>query len=327
MEPTEKRLVQKSIEVFLLAIEIYNKPTIKYRVEGFALFIVNAWELLLKAHLIKTKGEDFIYFKDNTNRTITLSMCIKEIFSNEKDPLRINLEKIIELRNTSTHFITEEYEYVYIPLFQANVFNFCTKLKEFHNEEITDYMPENFLTLSVTFSSLNENQIKAKYSNQVSARLIELTNKLEKLKTEHGSRFAITVEHKHYLTKKKNEATETFSIAKDQKDAVFILNKPQDPQNTHPYTAKEIIRRVNQKLNTENVKLAYHGNQTKLNMHHFTNICKAYSIKSDKEFCYTYTIQKNLQYSYSQKALDFIVGLLKKNPDSLLDTVARRSKK
>ena len=43
-------MLQKSQEAFLLAIEIYNKPTIKYRLEGFTLFICNAWELLLKSY-------------------------------------------------------------------------------------------------------------------------------------------------------------------------------------------------------------------------------------------------------------------------------------
>ena len=32
-------MVNKSKEAFSLGIEIYNKPTIKYRVEGFAFFI------------------------------------------------------------------------------------------------------------------------------------------------------------------------------------------------------------------------------------------------------------------------------------------------
>lgn len=35
-------LLDKSEEVFLMAIEIYNKPTISYRLEGFAFFICNA---------------------------------------------------------------------------------------------------------------------------------------------------------------------------------------------------------------------------------------------------------------------------------------------
>ncbi len=50
-------LLEKSVEAFTLAIEIYNKPTIRYRVEGFCFFICNAWELMLKAHIIKNGKE------------------------------------------------------------------------------------------------------------------------------------------------------------------------------------------------------------------------------------------------------------------------------
>ena len=41
------KLLDKSKEAFIMSIELYNKPTIKYRVEGFSLFICNAWELML----------------------------------------------------------------------------------------------------------------------------------------------------------------------------------------------------------------------------------------------------------------------------------------
>lgn len=41
-----EKLIQKSIEAFTVGIELYNKPTIKYRVEGFSFFACNAWELL-----------------------------------------------------------------------------------------------------------------------------------------------------------------------------------------------------------------------------------------------------------------------------------------
>ena len=51
MDLTEK-LLDKSKEAFTMAIEIYNKPTIKYRIEGFSFFICNAWELMLKAYIL-----------------------------------------------------------------------------------------------------------------------------------------------------------------------------------------------------------------------------------------------------------------------------------
>ena len=134
----QDKLLEKSKEAFIMAIEIYNKPSIKYRVEGFSFFICNAWELMLKAHIIKSEGIKSIYYKDNPMRTITLENCIQKIYTNDKDPLRRNLLKIIELRNTSTHFITEEYEMIYIPLFQACVFNFTEKMQSYHNIDISE---------------------------------------------------------------------------------------------------------------------------------------------------------------------------------------------
>lgn len=62
MENTKQRLVDKSVEAFIMGIEIYNKPTIKYRIEGFSFFICNAWELMLKAELLNR--DESIYFKD-----------------------------------------------------------------------------------------------------------------------------------------------------------------------------------------------------------------------------------------------------------------------
>lgn len=104
MEKLEDKLIEKSIEAFIMGLEIYNKPTIKYRIEGFSFFVCNAWELMLKSHLCKRNGRDSIYFKDSSDRTIPLEKCIALIFTNNKDPLRINLEKIVSLRNTSTQF-------------------------------------------------------------------------------------------------------------------------------------------------------------------------------------------------------------------------------
>ena len=90
MEKLENKLVEKSIEAFSMAIELYNKPTIKYRVEGFGMFVCNAWELMLKSHIIKTMGNASIYYKDNPNRTLSLENCIQKVFTNNKDPLRLN---------------------------------------------------------------------------------------------------------------------------------------------------------------------------------------------------------------------------------------------
>lgn len=184
-----KNMVNKSKEAFSLAIEIYNKPTIKYRVEGFAFFICNAWELMLKAYLIKTNGYNSIYYKDKPDRTISLSECIKRIFTNNKDPLRLNLEKIIELRDTSTHFITEEYEMVYVILFQACILNFNEKMMAFHNVDMTEIIPQNFLTLSVSLQTLEDNKIVVKYPEEIANKFLENKNKIEDLSINNNAKY------------------------------------------------------------------------------------------------------------------------------------------
>ena len=101
-----------------MGLEIYNKPTIKYRIEGFSFFICNAWELMLKAHLINRDGKSSIYYSSDSDRTISLSDTISLIYTDKRQPLRINLEEILDLRNTSTHLITEDDEIMFAPFFQ-----------------------------------------------------------------------------------------------------------------------------------------------------------------------------------------------------------------
>ena len=93
MENIQTKLINKSKEAFCMAIELYNKPTIKYRAEGFALFICNAWELMLKAHMLNTMGETSIYHKDNPHRTLSLENCIQKVFTNNLINVIIMLRK------------------------------------------------------------------------------------------------------------------------------------------------------------------------------------------------------------------------------------------
>ena len=142
MENLSERLVGKSIEAFVMGLEVYNKPTIKYRIEGFSFFVCNAWELMLKAEIIN-RGQS-IYYKDNPDRTLSLEASIKKIYSDENTRIRLNLERIVELRNISTHYITEDYELKYAPLFQACVLNYTNELKRFHNVDVTEKIAQNF---------------------------------------------------------------------------------------------------------------------------------------------------------------------------------------
>lgn len=323
MENIKDILIEKSKEAFCMAIELYNKPTIKYRVEGFSLFICNAWELMLKAHMINIFGESSIYHKDNPQRTLSLENCVQKVFTNNKDPLRINLEKIIELRNTSTHFITEEYEMVYVPLFQSCVINFNEKMMAFHNVDMTVIVPQNFLTLSVSMKALNESEIIAKYPEEIATKILDAKNNIDELSQNNNAKFAIRIEHYHYLTKDKSKATSFVKIDNNSDAGIKIVKELKDPNTTHGLTAKHCITKIKDGLNKNNIKLLYNGNEVKFSSFHFTNFCKHFGIKENERFCYVHRQFTTPQYSYSLQLVEFIIEELKKDPENILNNIKK----
>lgn len=310
----QEKLLDKSKEAFLLAIELYNKPTIKYRIEGFGMFICNAWELMLKAHMLNVFGADSIYYRDNENRTLSLENCIDKVFTNKKAPLRLNLEKIIDLRNTSTHFITEEYEMVYIPLFQACVFNFIEKIMDFHKIDMTEIIPQNFLTLSVSMKSFNMEEIRAKYPEKLSKKLIESNNSIQDLAKNNNDSFAIKIDHFHFITKDKNKATSIVGIDNSAEGKIQIIKELKDPNQTHKYTMKKVNKEINQRLIKENISIDF-------NRHHFQLFCAYYGLKENERFCYINTIGSVPTYSYSIQTIDFIVDEIKKDPECIIQNL------
>ena len=319
-----KELTNKSIEAFLLAIEIFNKPTIQYRVEGFGFFICNAWELMLKAYLIKIKGENSIYYKDKPDRSISLESCLRQIMTNENDPIRKNLEKIIELRNTSTHFILKEYEELYVPLFQASVINYSNKIKEYLNEDIGEHIPYGFLTLMPKFEAGVGERIKASYPQVISEKYESLKKKLNSEYSKGNDKFAIPVEHYFYITKNKNSATDTICLDKTSKNNGILVKELQDPNKDFPYTTTSLIKAINERLKREKVTLFYKGEAKNFTNRDFTNFPKYFSLKKNKEFCYIDMHRKQRLYFYSLKAYQYIIDTLKRNSRDILDTVAAK---
>lgn len=332
MENLPDRLVKKSIEAFLMGLEIYNKPTIHYRVEGFSFFICNAWELMLKAHLVKIKGEESIYFSDKPDRTISLENAIKEVFTNNKDPLRNNIEKIIELRNTSTHFITEDYEIIYAPLFQACVFNFIEKMSDFHEIDVTNYVTQNFLSLVIKEDDLDPSLIRAKYSTETAERLLSTRKELEKLGKMNNPSFSIEINHNFYVTKKVNDADATIRIAKDGEIPVQIIKEQKDPSNTHKYSQGHCVKEINKILIRENITFEYYDPFCKKNRSQFTTgdfqlFLNFYELKTNERYTYRHIIGNHSQYSYSYATITFIINEIKKDPKNIIKSLKKEIKK
>lgn len=312
------KMLEKSQEAFLLAIEIYNKPTIKYRLEGFAFFICNAWELLLKSYIIKNNDMDSIYYKNKPDRTIALNECIKKVFTNEKDPTRKNLEIIVDLRNTSTHFIIKEMENIYLPFLQANTLNYSQKLFDFFNIDITKNIDTSFLSLVTNNANLSDTEILSKYGN-------EIFNKYKKIKTEttnlleneQNNKLAININLNLRVVKNVNDAQLTFAVSKNAEDSIYIVDKIKDINTTYPYSQKNARELIMNNLKRKNIEINLH--QTNFNL-----ICNKYNLKDNEDYFYYHNLSK--RYMCSQKLIDFVTNLLFENPQ-LIENIKFEIKK
>lgn len=308
--------IDKSTEAFILSLEIYNKPTIKYRIEGFSFLICNAWELMLKAYLLK--NNETIYYKDS-NRTYSLSDCIKRVYSDKNTRIRQNLEKILDLRNTSTHFITMDYEVKYAPLFQACVLNYIIELNRFHSVDITNKVSQNFITINTSLDPLTNEEIKIKYPPRIAEKLIQDFNEIDILTEEYNSeRFSINVRQNLYITKKKDEADFTVKIDKASNNKVAKVKELKDPANTHPYTYNVIIDVVADRVNKENLKIDYKNGY---NQHVQKMFFEFYDVRNNPQYCYEHKIGNSKQNTYSQQLVDFIIDCIRKSNGKFFESI------
>ena len=129
--PAYQALVEKSRAACIAAVETYNRASTAYREENFAILMINAWELLLKARVIKENGgrlssvyaHDSVKLKNGKNgkrKKVRFTRCgspytigIVEarnlVQSYKKDNLEdaaaANITTLLDIRDHATHFV------------------------------------------------------------------------------------------------------------------------------------------------------------------------------------------------------------------------------
>lgn len=174
--PLFQKFVDKSHAAMVGAIEVYNKPTFAYREEAFCILAINAWELLLKAKLLKdgrndpkciqvreprrlksgAKSTKHMTVKKNRTgnpMTLQLSTCIAELAkvgSPINQQTSLNLDALIDVRDNATHFIVPSalLQRNVLELACANVRNYVTLSKEWFDKDFSNSLS---LVLPVAF--------------------------------------------------------------------------------------------------------------------------------------------------------------------------------
>lgn len=127
---------QKARDSALLAVEVYNKPAVKFKSEGYIALMIMAWTALM--HAIFLRKAKSPYYKGANGRFIKvdgdfkhweLAECAKQFWGvDTANPIRKNLEFFIPLRNKIEHRHVPQLDGAIFGECQALLLNFDTLL-------------------------------------------------------------------------------------------------------------------------------------------------------------------------------------------------------
>lgn len=246
-------LVKKSRDAFMLALELYNKPTINYRVESFSILFSNSWELLLKAYIFqKNKGKKLsIYRKKERNKkreSISLDDCLNKVFENINNPVRRNIEYISEIRNEASHLIINELDPYFSRVFQPGVINYVKYLKDWFGIDINENLNPGLISLISDKDKISDLTIlKGKYNKEDLGSIYAWIDKFNQL-SHLGNQAAMSINYTIAIVKNSKKADFVISTGKDGNNEAVIIEKTKNPDITHPFNQRLAVVEVKKRI-------------------------------------------------------------------------------
>ncbi len=251
-----KALLRKSKDNMLLALELYNRPSLENRMDSFVLCFCIAWEQLLKAILIEKKGEESIFRKSHNaggiRETISLRACLSEIY-NTNDLVRKNIERIAFYRDQAVHLLMPELQGIMSRVFQSGVLNYSTKFQEFTQQSFISSSHSGMLSLVGDLKHPSVATLHSSYGREVGDEILSLvTNLTDEAKNLNDIQFAVPLNVKLVFARD-DEQGNMITLAKAEEGMeglkkAIILEKPIDRGTTHPYRESNAIREINRRL-------------------------------------------------------------------------------
>ena len=162
-------LLEKSREVALAAVQIFNNPLIKFKSETFIVLMIIAWTYLLHAYY-RDKKIEHRYYKNvgkrkKYDKTVKgaykrweLERCLNADASPVDKDAANNLRFLIGIRHEIEHQMTMRIDSALSAKFQACCLNFNDHIKRLFGDQ---YGIDNYLSFSLQFSSISEEQMQA----------------------------------------------------------------------------------------------------------------------------------------------------------------------
>jgi hypothetical protein len=328
-----KPLLSKSRDNMILALELYNRPSLVNRIDGFAMLFCAAWEQLLKARSCEEDGEASIFRAAKPGRTPE-TRSLRELVESRypvQSPVRRNLMRIVDLRDQATHLLLPELLGTASRLFQSGVSNYAEEFRDFSKQGFLSSPTAGLLTLVNDEPEPSLVQLTTKYGPDVSRQLHEMMKEINtEIASVSDTRFAIPIEYKLVFSKSPADADIAVSTVSDVANtSVLVVEKPVDPARRCPHTTAKAAELITKQLKTRlaeaalAARLSHKGEPRDcVSSHDFVCIVEREGWKKcTNEYHYIHEISN--RRSYSDRAIETAVERILASPEYLHESRER----
>lgn len=167
----DERLI-RARESMLLAVQVFNNSTLKFKTEVFAMLVNVSWTYLLHefysrkgVHIIQKDGRSLLLSQMLNRNDCPLSQGIKD-----------NLESIKLIRDAVEHTLFRKSDLKWLSIFQACCLNFEKSICDLFGEKLT---LQNELSFALQFAKMDFEQLNELNKYDVPKHISALDNQLE----------------------------------------------------------------------------------------------------------------------------------------------------
>jgi len=317
------KVLDKSIAAALSAIEVYNKPDFQYREECFTILLVNAWELMLKAKILKDNRNKvrslYVYQQKRIKRnrcnvplTIDITCAMDRVDINQI--VKDNIFALLEIRDAAIHYYNNmPLKYIVYTLGVASLRNYCRMVEEWFDRSLSEY---NFYILPLGFTYEFDTHTMLGLRKQPSA----LANLIRAI-TENQTTWQSSAENDGYhfvceiqtdlRSAKKFAGPADLTVRIDQEADAPFATRIQNLLECYPYSYYELVSRIR-------------AQKDGVNSNDINRVIKDHAIKQSREYS-AYVFRNKAQQDkherngtlpigtasiYNESAVRFIVSQL-----------------
>lgn len=293
----DERLV-RAREAMLLAVQVFNSPTLKFKAEVFSVLANIAWTYLL--HEFYSRRD--VQIVEN-ERSLLLSQMITREDCPLSQGMKDNITALKEIRDQVEHLLFRRADKMFLSIFQATCLNFDKAICELFGKEKS---LQNELSFSLQFAKVGFDQAVELSGFEIPEEIEALDQSLDEMfgdertsDLEYRFRVVYTLENS---TKSKAHIKFVHPSDEDAEELKNVLIKKEISDQLYPHKPSMAMRAIAEKSEKKFTSRNHNQAWRKFDVRPRNGVQQPEN--TNREYCIYHRAHKD--YTYSEKWIEFV---------------------